>query len=84
MDESKRPVDYAPEPDLQGIQPLSYDVENTNGPKAERHRKRHSNRRGNNNMVVRGSTWRGDFSPYSEPHHSNRGQRGPGNWRRLG
>ncbi|PON39183.1 Alpha-ketoglutarate-dependent dioxygenase AlkB-like [Parasponia andersonii] len=84
MDESKRPVGYAPEPDLQGIQPLSYDLERTNGPKSERHRKRHSNRRGNNSMVGSGSGGRSDLSPYSETRYSNRGQRGPGNWRRSG
>lgn len=85
MDQTKRPVDYVPEPDLQGIKPLAYDVEKTNGPKSERHRRRHSNRRGgNNNMAVRGPSGRDDLSPRSEPYYSNRSQRGPGNWRRSG
>lgn len=38
MDESKRPIGYAPEPDLQGIEPLSYGIEkssNLNGPTSD-------------------------------------------------
>ncbi|GAV87522.1 2OG-FeII_Oxy_2 domain-containing protein [Cephalotus follicularis] len=31
MDESKRPFEFLPEPDLQGIQPLPYNLEKTNG-----------------------------------------------------
>ncbi|XP_030497196.2 RNA demethylase ALKBH9B [Cannabis sativa] len=88
MDESKRPNDYAPEPDLEGIVPLPYDVaaEKTNGPKVVDHpRKRYSDRRGNhNNMAARGSAGRGDVSQHSEYHNPIWGQRGPANWRRSG
>ncbi|XP_062102561.1 RNA demethylase ALKBH9B [Humulus lupulus] len=87
MDEWKRPNDYAPEPDLEGIEPLPYDVaEKSNGPQVvEHHRRRYPNRRGGqNNMAARGSAGRSDFSPHSETHYPYRGQRGPGNWRRSG
>jgi len=48
MDEFKRPVGYAAEPDLQGIQPLSYEVDNTrriNASKPERYMKNQPFRR---------------------------------------
>lgn len=65
MDESKRPVWYTPEPDLQDIQPLSY--EEDNGYRS----RRQSTRRGDNlesggpsersysRSEPRDSTWRG-------------------------
>jgi len=43
MDEAKRPVGFVPEPDLQGIQPLSYELDKTrklNSPKSEPYVKR--------------------------------------------
>lgn len=84
MDESKRPSDYAPEPDLQGIKPLSYEDEKTNklsSPKSERHTKRQSNRRGGN-TDARGFGGRSD--PRLEPRYSNRIQWSSGNQRRSG
>lgn len=84
MDESKRPSDYAPEPDLQGIKPLSYEDEKTNkliSPKSESHTKRQSNRRGGN-TDARGFGGRSD--PRLEPRYSNRIQWSSGNQRRSG
>ncbi|KAL9393940.1 hypothetical protein Peur_013225 [Populus x canadensis] len=43
MDEAKRPIGFVPEPDLQGIQPLSYELDKTrklNSPKSEPYVKR--------------------------------------------
>ncbi|KAL5557569.1 hypothetical protein UlMin_039805 [Ulmus minor] len=83
MDETKRPADYAPEPDLQGLQPLFYDVEKTdksNSPRTEHRPRRYPNRRGGN-PNERGLAGRNE--PQSEPHYrSQRG--GPGTWRRSG
>ncbi|XP_022740526.1 uncharacterized protein LOC111292405 [Durio zibethinus] len=48
MDELKRPTGYAPESDLQGIEPLSYDSEKPkrlNSPKSDHHVKRQPFRR---------------------------------------
>ncbi|XP_061363954.1 RNA demethylase ALKBH9B-like [Gastrolobium bilobum] len=48
MDPSKRPFGYVPEPDLQGIQPLVYEVDKemkSSGPRPNRHMKRHKDRR---------------------------------------
>lgn len=81
MDESKRPQGYAPEPDLQGLQPLSYEAEKATKLNSERPVRRHSNRRGGN-IDARGSAVRSD--PRLEPRYFNRGQWGPGNWRRSG
>ncbi|KAH7519932.1 hypothetical protein FEM48_Zijuj08G0089800 [Ziziphus jujuba var. spinosa] len=88
MDESKRPLGYAPESDLQDIQPLSFDVEKTNrtnshSPEAGRYVVRRqqpiANRRVGN-MDGRGSGRRSDFrSEYPESAWSRRGF---GNWRR--
>ena len=49
MDESKRPIGYVAEPDLQGIQPLVYEVEKekrTNGPRPNRYMRRQKERTG--------------------------------------
>lgn len=39
MGESKRPLGYVPDPDLQGLQPLSYEVDRFKKPKTPRHRR---------------------------------------------
>ena len=74
MDEFKRPVGYVAEPDLQGIQPLSYEADNTrriNASKPERFMKNQPFRRpvnvearrsaaGSDTYIDRReSTWRG-------------------------
>ncbi|XP_061999422.1 RNA demethylase ALKBH9B isoform X1 [Rosa rugosa] len=74
MDESKRPVWYAPEPDLQEIQPLSYEEDNSyrsHSPRSEPRTRRQSTRRVDNletsgpyersysRSEPRDSTWRG-------------------------
>ncbi|XP_004287820.1 PREDICTED: uncharacterized protein LOC101301905 [Fragaria vesca subsp. vesca] len=74
MDESKRPVWYTPEPDLQDIQPLSYEEDNSyrsHSPRSEPRTRRQSTRRGDNlesggpsersysHSENRDSTWRG-------------------------
>ncbi|KAM7263376.1 hypothetical protein ACFE04_001059 [Oxalis oulophora] len=76
MDESKRPNGFVPEPDLQGILPLSYDVEKTNGlntPNSEYHSRRHPYRRG-----ARGG--RGETRAYSqsEPRFRSQNREGSG------
>lgn len=84
MDESKRPNGYIPEPDLQGIQPLSYDVEKNNkinSPKAERYIKRQPFRRASD-METRGSSRRNDFR--REAPESTWSRRGAGNRRNRG
>ncbi|KAJ7953115.1 oxidoreductase, 2OG-Fe(II) oxygenase family protein [Quillaja saponaria] len=57
MDESKRPIGYIPEPDLQGLRPLSYEVEktkNSNVPQPDHHMKRRTVVR-TGRLEVRGS-----------------------------
>ena len=84
MDESKWPNGYVPEPDLQGIQPLSYEVDKAkrlNAPKPERHMSKQSVRN-RGNMEVRGSAERSDT--YIEPRESTWSRRGPANRRRVG
>ncbi|KAF8011161.1 hypothetical protein BT93_J1704 [Corymbia citriodora subsp. variegata] len=83
MDETKRPKDYVPEPDLQGIQPLQYEVERSkrsNSYKTDRYSRRYPARREAYNGS-RGYTERND--PRSEPHYSLQVQRGPSNRRRV-
>ncbi|XVE82495.1 hypothetical protein DITRI_Ditri16bG0009400 [Diplodiscus trichospermus] len=82
MDESKRPVGYAPEPDLQGIEPLSYNKEKPKGlysPKSDRHGKRQPFRR-DARKEVRGVT---ESNERLEPRSSTRTRRGPANRRRI-
>lgn len=81
MDESKRPKGYAPEPDLQDIQPLSYEEDKIirlNTPRGERQRQA-SRRVGNSEMW--GSAERSHVHP--EPHDSAWSRRGSGiRWNR--
>ncbi|OMO57057.1 Oxoglutarate/iron-dependent dioxygenase [Corchorus capsularis] len=81
MDESKRPTGYAPEPDLQGIEPLSYDAEKPkrlNSPKSDHHVKRQPFRR-EGKKEARGFT---DSNGQSERRSSNRPRRTPANKQR--
>ncbi|XP_030513590.1 RNA demethylase ALKBH9B isoform X2 [Rhodamnia argentea] len=83
MDESKRPKDYVPEPDLQGIQPLQYEVERfkrSNSYKTDRYSRRYPARREAYNGS-RGYMERND--PRSEPHYSIQVRRGPASRRRV-
>ncbi|CAI9110920.1 OLC1v1011028C1 [Oldenlandia corymbosa var. corymbosa] len=76
MDESKWPIGYVPEPDLQGLQPLPYEVDSSkkiDSPKYRGPGRRQFNRREDrehNSTEMRGSTHRG-----SEQRHSYRGKR---------
>ncbi|XP_023518278.1 uncharacterized protein LOC111781804 [Cucurbita pepo subsp. pepo] len=69
IDESKRPIEYAPEPDLQGIQPLPYEASKNDVPtspvSSEREIRRQPFRRGGGHMRTRGSGNRSDtqFEP---------------------
>lgn len=70
MDEIKRPVGYVAEPDLQGIQPLSYEVDKTrriNASKPERYMKNPAFRRPVN-VEARGSAEGSD--PYIDRRES--------------
>lgn len=88
MDESKRPFGYVPEPDLQGIQPLAYDVEQEKKPSSgqnrpNRHTKRYNkDRRGGGRNDATGSATRNDR--FSEPRDSNLNTPRSGNrWGRV-
>nr|XP_023871387.1 uncharacterized protein LOC111983978 [Quercus suber]POE87187.1 rna demethylase alkbh5 [Quercus suber] len=84
MDESKRPTGFVPVPDLQGIQPLSYEedkAQKLNASKPEYHMKKQSVRRAVN-MEARGSAERS--YTYIEPRESTWSRRGPANRRRVG
>ncbi|KAI8019203.1 RNA demethylase ALKBH9B [Camellia lanceoleosa] len=85
MDESKWPIGFLPEPDLQGLQPLSYETNRS---------KRHTplkpklsmsrqvvRREDNNRDKARGSAGRGNY--HVEPQVSLQIQRGPSNRRRV-
>lgn len=82
MDESKRPVGFAPEPDLEGIQPLLYEEGRTsksNASTPEHHVKKQSYRRPVYGEA-RGYTERSDN--YTEPRESTWNRRGnPNRWR---
>ncbi|CAK9320735.1 unnamed protein product [Citrullus colocynthis] len=63
IDEPKRPIEYAPEPDLQGLQPLPYEASENDVPTSpvslEREIRRQPFRRGSH-MTTRGSGNRSD------------------------
>ncbi|CAL0332209.1 unnamed protein product [Lupinus luteus] len=84
MDESKRPIDYVPEPDLQGIQPLVYEVEKkkrSTGPRPNRPMKSPKDRRGDRIDAV-GPATRSDR--FLEPHESSQSSQRPSNrWTRA-
>ncbi|KAL5821207.1 hypothetical protein ACOSQ3_023089 [Xanthoceras sorbifolium] len=77
MDESKRPIGFVPEPDLQGIESLSYDLDKT---KLLSHTKRQPFRR-DDKTEAREPSMRNDT--HAEPHYSSRFRRGPINKRRT-
>lgn len=84
MDESKRPTGFVPEPDLQGIQPLSYEedkAQKLNASKPEYHMKKQSVRRAVN-TEARGSAERS--YTHIEPREPTWSRRGPANRRRVG
>ncbi|KAA8547478.1 hypothetical protein F0562_003658 [Nyssa sinensis] len=83
MDESKLPVGFLPEPDLQGLQPLSYEdrSKRQNPLKSKRLVNRQVDRREDNRDERRGSAER-LLNTHSEPHYSFQIQRGAGNRRR--
>ncbi|XP_031389261.1 RNA demethylase ALKBH9B isoform X2 [Punica granatum] len=76
MDESKRPKNYAPEPDLQDIQPLSYEDEKPRrfGSYRPRNSRRQSGRR-EANSGARGYPERNETHGDS-PHHRNQPRQG--------
>ncbi|XP_038723233.1 RNA demethylase ALKBH9B-like isoform X2 [Tripterygium wilfordii] len=77
MDESKRPIGFVPEPDLQGIQPLSYEtgkVKRLDSPKSHSRIKRQPFRR-EGKMEGRGFSQRSYTQP--EPHYLTRTRQGP-------
>ncbi|KAK7383420.1 hypothetical protein VNO78_29099 [Psophocarpus tetragonolobus] len=84
MDPSKRPFGYVPEPDLQGIQPLAYEVEQekkSSGHRSNHHTKRHNkDRRGGGRNDAMGSANRSDR--FSEFRDSNLSSRSANRWSR--
>ncbi|KAL3525282.1 hypothetical protein ACH5RR_013654 [Cinchona calisaya] len=81
MDELKWPNGYVPEPDLQGLQPLSYGVDRPkklNSSKPRGSGKKQVVRREENSCEARGSTQRG-----SDMRHSNRTRQGHLNRRNV-
>lgn len=81
MDESKRPVGYVPDPDLQGLQPLSYEVDKSKKPKTVKPRrsmKKQVVRREENAGKIRRSIERS-----IEPQHSGQTQQWHANRQRL-
>ncbi|KAL6993443.1 RNA demethylase alkbh9b [Sarracenia purpurea var. burkii] len=85
MDESKRPFGFVPEPDLQGLQPLSYETDRSKRSSPSKQKvssvSRPSFRRDDNWDKTRGSTGRGNNR--FEPHISLQIKRGPPNRRRT-
>ncbi|XP_059652876.1 RNA demethylase ALKBH9B-like [Cornus florida] len=85
MDKSKWPIGFVPEPDLQGLQPLSYEdsrPKSLNPSKSkllvnrQEERRVSEGRRENRRDQARGS-WTEIGNMQSEPHYSTRYQRGP-------
>ncbi|KAA0025681.1 putative alpha-ketoglutarate-dependent dioxygenase [Cucumis melo var. makuwa] len=76
IDESKRPIEYSSEPDLQGIQPLPYEARVNDVPPSPVSSEREIRRqpfRGGGHMRTRGSGNRGD--PRYDPQNPGRGAR---------
>ncbi|MED6148529.1 RNA demethylase alkbh9b [Stylosanthes scabra] len=84
MDPAKRPMGFVPEPDLQGIQPLTYDNDKekkSTGSRSNHRPRRQRDRRGGRNEGM-GSAPRNDR--YSEPRESNQSsQRSSNRWSRA-
>ncbi|XP_057499795.1 RNA demethylase ALKBH9B-like isoform X1 [Actinidia eriantha] len=84
MDESKRPIGFLPEPDLQGLQPLSYETEPSkrSTPSKSKPANRQSFRNEDNrDRIIKGSAGRGNN--YLEPPTSLVIQKGRSNRRRV-
>ncbi|XP_016459213.2 RNA demethylase ALKBH9B-like [Nicotiana tabacum] len=81
MDESKRPMGYVPEQDLQGLQPLSYEAdryEDSNTSKSRHSTRKQSGRQEENKETVKISIER-NF----KPHYFGRNRQGPADTRRV-
>ena len=80
MDESKWPIGFVPEPDLQGLEPLTYELERSRrSNQSKRPMNRQSARREDNNIDrTRGFAERG-----FDPHSSGRSRPGPPNRRQV-
>nr|GMD51476.1 RNA demethylase ALKBH5-like [Ipomoea batatas] len=77
MDESKRPVGFVPEPDLQGLEPLSYEADRSRKSKdvySRRSMRKQAVRREENMDKLKGSAERS-----SEPRYSGRSRQRPVN-----
>ncbi|XP_031116409.1 RNA demethylase ALKBH9B-like isoform X1 [Ipomoea triloba] len=77
MDESKRPVGFVPEPDLQGLEPLSYEADRSRKSKdvySRRSMRKQAVRREENMDKLKGSAERS-----SEPRYSGRNRQRPVN-----
>ncbi|PIN08896.1 hypothetical protein CDL12_18520 [Handroanthus impetiginosus] len=81
MDESKRPSGYVPEPDLQGLQPLSDEEYRSNNNNASRPRR--SFRRLGNGRDDRMDRGRQSTAEYPDARYSGRTRQGPPNRRRY-
>ncbi|XP_021668135.2 RNA demethylase ALKBH9B isoform X2 [Hevea brasiliensis] len=81
MDDEKRPIGFVPEPDLQGIEPLAYDMDKTKrlkSPMSEPYGRRQTIGK-DGKMDARGF---GENGSQSEPRYSTRSRRGSANkWR---
>ncbi|XP_028104364.1 RNA demethylase ALKBH9B-like [Camellia sinensis] len=84
MDESKRPIGFVPEPDLQGLQPISYETDRSKRPtlsKSKRTVNRQPARREDSRDKARRSAGRGNN--YLNPPISLQIQCGPSNRRTV-
>ncbi|CAL5366229.1 unnamed protein product [Camellia sinensis] len=84
MDESKRPIGFVPEPDLQGLQPISYETDRSKRPtlsKSKRSVNRQPARREDSRDKARRSAGRGNN--YLNPPISLQIQCGPSNRRTV-
>ncbi|KAJ4714227.1 oxidoreductase, 2OG-Fe(II) oxygenase family protein [Melia azedarach] len=80
MDESKRPAGFVPEPDLQGIEPLPYEVDNTKMSISDDHVKKPQVRRGAKTEAMLFAE-RSDTR--SQSHYTPRFRRGPASKQRT-
>lgn len=81
MDESKRPIGYVPEQDLQGLQPLSYEAdryENSNTFKP-----RHSTRKQLGTREANKETVKISIERNFKPHYFGRNRQGPVDTRKV-
>ncbi|KAK4274518.1 hypothetical protein QN277_017725 [Acacia crassicarpa] len=78
MDDSKRPMGYVPEPDLQGVQPLVFEEKRSNGSRPYRHMRGKQNRRGGGRRNdAMGPAFGRDRN--SDPHESPQSAQRPSN-----